>query len=491
MKRLSSATFGSLPQSVRRPQYDRGATKIGIVHLGIGAFHRAHQAIYTEDVLNLQAGNWAVLGASLRRPDVRDQLHAQDNLYTVLQRDEDGEDIRLIGAVKEIVVAPQNPRRLTQAIASPAVKIVSLTVTEKGYYLGPATGHLQLEHPDIRHDLKNPDQPKTIFGYLLAALKLRRVKGLPLTLMSCDNLPKNSQVLQQALLAFAAISCPETKAWIKEHCRFPCTMVDRMVPATTDEDRRDVAKKINLQDQALVVCEPFRQWVIEDNFACGRPAWEKAGALIVKDVNPYEEIKLRLLNGAHSAIAYLGFLAGFDYIYQASQNKTMVRYVKKLMDAEITPGLNVPEDIDIEDYKNSILKRFSNPNVKYTTVQVATDGSQKLPQRWLDSLYHQIGDGGQYDLLCLALAGWIRYLRGVDEKGVHYDYSDPLRAVLLKSVTVPNITLRQQVINILSVDAVFVPGLQENIPLVDKIAGWLEILDREGALKTIEIALRP
>jgi len=490
MKRLSSAEIDLLPGIVQRPGYDRHATKAGIVHIGIGAFHRAHQAVYTEDVLNLDGGDWAIIGASLRSPDVRDQLIPQNCLYTLLERNINGEKIRLVGALKDILVGPEDPTRLITVIAGSNIKIVSLTITEKGYYLDPATGKIQLEHQDIQHDLKNPDRPKTVYGYLLAALKIRRANGQPLTIMSCDNLVKNSKILRDALLAFTASGCPDMASWITRHCRFPCSMVDRMVPATTAQDRLAHAQNIRLLDHALVTCETFRQWVIEDDFANGRPAWEKAGALMVKDVSGFEAVKLRLLNGAHSAIAYLGFLAGYDYIYQAAQNKTIARYITKLIDEEITPGLTLPEGINIEEYKKNILTRFANPTVKYTTAQVAMDGSQKLPQRWLNSLHYQLDHGGQYDLLCLAIASWIRYLQGVDEKGEAYVTHDPLRLELDKLISNKDLSLRETVAGVISLQVIFGGKLHKNNALLDRITYWLENLTKHGALKSLELSIR-
>ncbi len=494
MKYLCSAEVDRLPETVKRPSYDRNDVKAGIIHMGIGAFHRAHQALYTEDVLNMeQGGDWAIIGASLRSPDVRDQLYPQDNLYTILERDNYSETIRLVSVIKNILVGPESPGRLIEAIADPAIKIVSLTVTEKGYCLDPATGELLREHPDILHDLKNPENPKTIFGYLLAALEIRRQHKQALTIMSCDNLPDNSKILKDALLSFAALNNSgnnsDMVSWIEDVCSFPCTMVDRMVPATTDEDRLEHKRNINMLDQGLIVCESFRQWVIEDNFVNGRPNWQKAGVLMVDNVNDYEKVKLRLLNGAHSAIAYLGFLAGYDYIFAALQNKTIVRYIKKLMDEEITPSLTVPDNINIEDYKATILDRFSNSAVQYKTSQVATDGSQKIPQRWLNTLRYQLKHSGKHDLLCLAIASWVRYLQAVDENGRPYNYNDPRRPEFNRIVFTKNISPRKMVFDIMSIQSIFGDNLCQNESLIDRIACWLGRLNEFGALKTMELAI--
>lgn len=496
MKRLCTAEIDQLPETVHRSNYDRNSVKAGILHLGIGAFHRAHQALYTEDVLNMeQGGDWAIIGASLRNGDVRDQLFPQDNLYTILERDNCSEKIRLVSVIKDVLVGPENPGRLIEAIADSAIKIVSLTVTEKGYCLDPATGELLREHPDILHDLKNPDNPKTIFGYLRAALEIRRQHKQALTIMSCDNLPDNSEMLKNALLSFAAFSNnPDNNSgmisWIKDFCSFPCTMVDRMVPATTAADRLEHKKNINMLDQGVIVCESFRQWVIEDNFVNGRPNWQKAGAIMVDNVNDYEEIKLRLLNGAHSAIAYLGFLAGYDYIYTAIQNKTIARYIKKLMDEEITPSLTVPDNVNVEDYKTTILDRFSNSAVKYKTSQVATDGSQKIPQRWLNTLQYQLKSSGKHDLLYLAIASWIKYLQGVDENGISYNHNDPCRPEFSRIMSAKNLTSHKIVFDIISIQAIFGDNLCQNKTLIDRITYWLEQLNESGALKTMERAVR-
>ena len=305
-KLLSFHTLSGLPAAMR-PPYDPATLIPGIIHIGCGAFHRAHQAVYTEQALAAAKGDWGIIGASLRQPQVRDQLHAQNGLYTVLEKGADGTKATVIGCMRDVVFTPEDATRLPYLIAQPNIKLVSLTVTEKGYCHHPATGALNFDHPDIVHDLEHPMVPLSTVGVLVAGLRARRlVHGLPITILCCDNLPHNGRVLKGLVMAYAEEIDPETAKWIAGNVTFPSTMVDRIVPATTAETLAEVQALTGLQDKAAVWGEPFKQWVIEDNFAAGRPQWEAGGAEFVADVAPYEEMKLRLLNGSHSMLAYLG-----------------------------------------------------------------------------------------------------------------------------------------------------------------------------------------
>ena len=316
MSRLSNETLKQLPDTIAKPGYDRAAVTVGIVHLGIGAFHRAHQAVFTDDVLSRDP-SWGICGVSLRSAETRDALAPQDGLYTLKVQDGGGEALRVIGSVVETLVAPENPQAVLARMADPATRIVSLTVTEKGYCHNPATGMLDEDHPDVRHDLQNPQTPKSAIGFIVEALAQRRAAGVAaFTLLSCDNLPSNGHVLKRAVNRFAALRDPDLAAFVADVAA-PSTMIDRIVPATTDADRVAIAVALGVDDAWPVVTEPFRQWVVEDHFPLGRPEWEEAGAVFVPEVSAFETMKLRLLNGSHSTLAYLGFLAGAETVADA------------------------------------------------------------------------------------------------------------------------------------------------------------------------------
>ncbi|WP_420346723.1 mannitol dehydrogenase family protein [Pelagibius sp.] len=434
MRRLSAATLKDLPPEVPRPGYDRTACTVGIVHLGIGAFHRAHQAVYCDERLAAGEHDWAICGASLRSPAVHDQLAPQDGLYTEAVSGPDGENLRVIGAVKEVLVAPEDPAALAARLAAPETRIVSLTVTEKGYCHDPASGALLHDHPDIRHDLQHPEHPKSVLGFLLAGLRRRRAAGLaPFTPLSCDNLPHNGATLRGLLLELAEASDPALARWIEAEVPFPATMIDRIVPATTDVDRDRIAARLGLRDEGAVICEPFRQWVIEDRFAQGRPRWEESGAQLVDDVAPYEEMKLRLLNGSHSLLAYLGYLCGHKTIAATMADEPLRRLARIFMDREAGPTLKMPPGADLEGYKADLIARFANPGLQHRTWQIAMDGSQKLPQRLLGTARDRLEADAPIDVLALALAGWMRYAGGRDEQGQGIEVRDPLAPILAEA----------------------------------------------------------
>lgn len=429
--RLSRQQLGLLPPSVGRPAYDLAAAGIGIVHLGIGAFHRAHQAVMIEDCLARGEAGWAIAGASLRSPDTRDALEPQDNLYTLSVRSAAGETLRVIGAVRESHVARENPAALLARMAAPATKIVSLTVTEKGYCHDPATGQLNEEHPDILHDLANPEAPRSAIGYLARALRLRREAGLPpFTVLCCDNLPANGRTVKRVIDRFATLLDRDFGQWVAGEVACPSSMVDRIVPATTDEDRARIAPLLGLEDRWPVVTEPFIQWVIEDDFPQGRPDLAASGAEMATDVTPFEHMKLRLLNGSHSTIAYLGYLAGYETVSDTVADPDFARLVRAMMDEEITPTLHMPPGTNLTGYKDALMARFANPALRHRTWQIAMDGSQKLPQRLLGTIRDRLAKGAPIGRLALGVAGWMRYVSGTDEKGGAIDVRDPMAARL-------------------------------------------------------------
>ena len=408
MTRLSLKTCKTLA-------YDPSALDIGIVHLGVGAFHRAHQADYTDEAIRKGDLRWGIIGASLRSSDTRDALKPQDYLYTLAESDETGERFRVLGALRDVLVAPENPATLIRAMCRPSVKIVSLTVTEKGYCHDPATGELNEQHPDIIHDLAHPERPRSAPGFLVAALRERRARNLPpFTVLCCDNLPANGRTVAKVVTRLAHLIDPALGDYVADNVSFPATMIDRIVPATTDADRARVAAATGLDDAWPVVTEVYNNWVVEDRFPQGRPDWS---ATFVDDIVPFELMKLRLLNGAHSSMSYLGYLAGRETIADCMNDPALAHFVAHLMHSEVTSTLAVPPGADIGAYKEALLRRFRNPGLKHRTWQIAMDGSQKLPQRLLGTIRERMNAGQSIDGLALGVAAWMRYVTGIDEKG--------------------------------------------------------------------------
>ncbi|RZJ00115.1 MAG: mannitol dehydrogenase family protein, partial [Brevundimonas sp.] len=388
MTRLNDAALADLPGDVARPAYDRGQVKTGVVHLGIGAFHRAHQAVVFDDALAGGDPRWGVLGASLRSPGVRDQLNPQDGLYTLVVRDGAEETLRVIGAGRGVLVGPEDPAALVRAMAQPDVHILTLTVTEKGYRLDPATGALRLDDPEVAADLADLSAPRTAPGYVVAALKARREAGLtPFTVISCDNLPHNGKRIRAGVLEMARRIDGGLADWIEAEGAFPQTMIDRIVPATTPEDVARLSERLGVEDQGMVKAEPFTQWVIEDRFAGERPDFAALGVQLTDAVEPWEDAKLRLLNGAHSAIAYLGALSGYEHVHEAVAVPAFRAFVEALWD-EAERTLSPPPGLDIPTYRTELMARFSNSALQHRTRQIAMDGSQKLPQRLLLRAVH-------------------------------------------------------------------------------------------------------
>ncbi len=425
MTRLSNDRLNALPADVQKPDYDRAAITPGIVHIGIGAFHRAHQAVYVDDLLK-DHPDWGIIGASLRRPDTKDALDPQDGLFTVAVRDAAGTRCRIIGSILEVIDANAERERLLTIMADPKIRIVSLTVTEKGYCHDPASGELDVKHADIVHDLANPTAPKSAPGLIVEALARRQAAGIaPFAVMSCDNLPANGATAKRIVSRFAALRDAALGRFVAEEVAFPGTMVDRIVPATTDEDRAFVAETIGCEDAWPIMTEPFTQWVIEDNFPNGRPPFEDAGAQLVDDVEPFEHMKLRMLNGSHSTLSYLGYLAGFETVSETVANPDFKTLIHDMMTREIMPTLDMP-GTDLNAYRDALLERFSNPALKHRTWQIAMDGSQKLPQRLLGTIRDRIEAGEPRVRLTLGVAAWIRYASGIDENGAEIDVRDPL-----------------------------------------------------------------
>jgi fructuronate reductase len=423
--RLSRATLDRLPPAVARCGYDPAACGVGIVHLGIGAFHRAHQAVMVDDLLAAGASDWRILGVSLRSAGVRDQLAPQDGLFTLVERDGAQERLRIIGAVAGVLVAPENPQAVIDAIAAPATHIVSLTITEKGYCHDPATGTINWDHGDIVHDLAHPASPRSAIGYLAAGLAQRAAqRGGPITLLSCDNLPHNGAVLHAVLSAFAARAVPGLGEWIAAHVTCPATMVDRIVPATTEGDRLKLESLVGMDDHGMVKAEPFTQWVIEDVFAGPRPPFENAGAQLVDDVRPFELAKLRMLNGSHSTIAYLGLFHGHETVDQAIADPRIAAVVDALM-IEAAATLPAVPGLDPAHYAADLKQRFANSALQHRLAQIAMDGTQKLPQRLLGTIADLHASGIAPAAAATGVAAWLRHFCGPH---VNDPLADQLRA---------------------------------------------------------------
>ncbi len=424
--RLSTATLAGLSDRVLRPRYDRNAQACGIVHIGLGAFHRAHQAVYTDDAMNEGDRDWGIVGASLRAVDVKEQLNPQDGLYTVRERQGGDCAIRLIGAVRKVLVAPQDSAELLRALADPATRIITCTITEKGYCRGPDE-RLDRALPEVASDLQTDSAPRTIYGFLGRALSMRKRSGAPgLSLVCCDNLADNGSKLEALLGEYIGETDPMLLQWFYDHCRCPSTMVDRIVPATTDADRDQTAHDIGLRDEATISTERFRQWVIEDKFAGPRPHWELGGAQFVADVAPFEAAKLRMLNGAHSALAYLGLARGHGFVHEATIDPVLRPLIEHLMRHEAAPSLTQTAGLDLDAYAEALLARFANRALQHRLAQIAMDGSQKIPQRWLETLEIQNKKGRDCPALLQALAAWIVFLRA-DVQAV----GDPMAATLM------------------------------------------------------------
>ncbi|WP_168713102.1 MULTISPECIES: mannitol dehydrogenase family protein [Sphingomonas] len=401
--RLAPATVERLNREVERPGYDRDAQGIGIVHLGIGAFHRAHQAVFTDDAMAAGDRDWGIAGVSLRSAAVRDSLVPQDGLYLLDERAPAGDLLRLVGAVRQVLVAPEQPAELTALIAAATTRVVTLTVTEKAYFRSGEG--IDLTEAEAAGN--------SIYAVLARGLAERQAQGLAgLSLVSCDNLANNGAVLARGMSAWLEKHAPALRRWFEAECACPATMVDRIVPATTPADRDRIAAAAGVRDEAAVVTEPFRQWVIEDRFAGPRPGWEKVGAELVADVAPFEAAKLRMLNGAHSALAYLGLLAGHRFVHQAIADPAIAPVVERLMRQEAATSLTPAPGQDLGAYADALLARFGNHALPHSLAQIATDGSQKIPQRWLEPLAVNAGQGRASPATLRALAAFLLHVRG-------------------------------------------------------------------------------
>jgi len=425
METLSSAS--ALPASVRHPAYDRAKLKPGIVHIGLGAFHRAHQAVYTQRALEAAFGPWGIVAVNLRSADPVNALEAQDGLYSVITRSEDGDQCEIVGPTVEWICAARDRDRVLARLADPDIRIVTLTVSEKAYGLFPATGGLDRAHPAVAADLFEPEAPVGVLGFIVQGLALRHAAGLkPYTVLCCDNLPANGKVVRRLVLEMAESRSPELAAWIASEGAFPCSMVDRIVPAPSEATRTRAERLLGVTDALAVETEPFLQWVIEDDFVAGRPCWEAGGAIFAENVEPYEKMKLRLLNGSHTLLAHLGILAGLEYVRDVMAVSHLAERARAHME-EVARTLDPVPGIDLHAYINELLARFSNPTIDHRNLQIALDTTQKLPQRLLSPAIDALVQGDNGGATAYAVGTWMAALQ---KRG---DCEDPRRNELLRA----------------------------------------------------------
>ncbi len=472
----------------RVPTYDRSKLSSGILHMSVGGFHRSHQAVYLDEYLKTHAENWMLTGVGLLDADAPHMaaLASQDMLYTVLERSPEKDAARVVGSMKQVLHAPSNPDRVISKIADEAIRIVSLTVTEKGYYYDEKK-NLNLAHPIVQHDIQNPGFPKTAIGYLAAGLARRRAEnGKPLTVMCCDNLPENGEITRKILMQFVGEVDKDMASWIEDNVSFPNAMVDRITPVTTDHVKQLLEDEFGIRDQWPVVCEDFIQWVLEDKFINGRPDFEEVGVQIVKDVHPYEKMKVRLLNGSHSALSYVSYLMGYRDVDLAMSDPLIRQFVRNYMDQDITPTLPAVPGIDLDIYKDTLISRFSNHSIRDQVQRLAEDGSQKIHNAIVPPMESQIEKGGSTKWMTLALAGWYRYLSGVDEAGAAIEIKDPKKDLLMTRVKLSP----KDPIGLLGIEEIFGTEVNTCPQVFKEMSAYLESIYSKGMKQTLVEALQ-
>jgi mannitol 2-dehydrogenase len=492
--RLDSAGIRPLCQETLRshgarlsvPTYDRAALTPAVVHLSVGGFSRAHQLLYFDELAERGISDgWGVVGVGLRHRTMQEALAPQDHLYTVVERSPDGEKARVVGVLVDYLFAPDAPAAVLDRLADARTRMVTLTITGAGYRLDPHTGEFGATEADVRHDLVAPHAPRTVFGFLVEALDRRRRAGLaPFTVVSCDNMHRNGDATRAAVVGFARLRNEVLARWIADRVAFPSSMVDRITPQTSPEERAAVAERYGVDDRWPVITEPFSQWVIEDSFSNGRPPLDEVGVRFVPDVGDYELMKTRLLNASHSALGYLGSLAGYARMDELMTDPVFAEYVARLMDDEVTPLLPQPAGVDLTEYKRLLLQRFANPAIADGLPRLCRRGSTKLPHHLLPSLRQALDEGRPATLLTLAVAGWCRYLRGTDPAGRPLPLEDPLadelQARALRGGNDPR--------PLLEVRSVF-GDLGDSPGFVGEVSRSLERFDRLGVRVTVAATL--
>jgi mannitol 2-dehydrogenase len=483
---LNDRNVPSLPADVPGPAYDRSRLRTGIVHFGVGGFHRAHQAMYLDRLMNDgDALDWAICGVGVMPGDRRmaEVMAAQDGLFTLVVKAPDGTwEPRVVGSIREYLFAPDDPEAVIEKMASEDVRIVSLTVTEGGYNFHAVTGEFMADNPDVQHDLQPGNPPRTTFGLIVEALARRRDRGLaPFTIMSCDNIQGNGHAARRSFVSFATLRDEELGKWVATMVQFPNSMVDRITPVTTDEDRRQVRERYGIEDAWPVVCEPFTQWALEDAFSSGRPPFEDAGVQVVPDVEPYELMKLRLLNASHQALCYFGYLAGYRLVHEVTQDQLFADFLLAYMAAEATPTLEPVPGINLTDYQHQLIERFSNAQVKDTVARLCAESSDRIPKWLLPVIRHNLETGGEILRATAVVASWARYAEGVDEQGRPIEVVDRLRDALQERA-------RQQRENPTAfiADREVFGDLVDNERFVSTYTSILASLHHKGARATLE-----
>src|SRR6478736_8912653 len=483
---LSARTLGDLAAHVPVPEYDRGQVRTGIVHFGVGGFHRAHQAMYVDSLMrDGEAMDWGITGVGVLAGDARMAavLHAQDCLYTLVVKDADGTmHPRVIGSIVDFLFAPDDPHAVLRVLTDPATRIVSLTVTEGGYHVNQATGEFDADDPSIQADLAPGAVPTTMFGFVTESLARRRDAGVePFTVMSCDNIQGNGEVAHKMVGAFARLKDPELAAWVEERVTFPNCMVDRITPVTTDHDRAVLAEGFGVEDGWPVVCEPFTQWALEDRFPTGRPAFDEVGVQLVPDVEPYELMKLRLLNASHQALCYLGYLSGYRYAHEVCQDPLFVDFLLGYMEHEGSPTLPDVPGVDLDAYRHELIARFANPEVRDTLARLCAESSDRIPKWLVPVIRTNLEKGGEIERSALVVASWARYAEGVDEQGKPIEVVDQLKdrvmAAAARQDEDPLAFLR---------DRDLFGGLVDDERFTSVFTDALSALHRRGARSTLE-----
>lgn len=482
---LNEENLPSIAGKVSCPSYDRSDIKTGIVHVGVGGFHRAHQAFYTDELLEEGKSNdWGICGVALLPFDdkIYKVLKKQDGLYTLIVKELDGSlSIRVIGSLVEYLFAPENPQAVIKKMANPGTKIISLTITEGGYNYDEATGEFIFDTPNIQHDLANPNTPKTIFGYLAQAFKLRKEQGTQgCTVQSCDNIQGNGHITEKMVLSYIGKAEPDLVEWVRNNVSFPNSMVDRITPVTVQKDIELLLRETGIKDEWPVVCEPFRQWVIEDDFCSGRPAWEKMAAQFVDDVAPYEQMKLSLLNAGHSVLGILGALVGYSTIDEVVSDQEISSFLTAFMDKEATPSLGILEGINLKEYKISLIERFGNQNIKDQVSRICSESSAKIPKFLLPTVKYQLDNNENFSRSAFVIAAWAIYSLGKDENGSQLEIMDAMETLLYKKAK----EAQENPIVFLGIEAVF-GNLRDSKKFVSTYLKAYKTIKEKGVKKAI------
>ncbi|MCQ8781531.1 mannitol dehydrogenase family protein [Mangrovibrevibacter kandeliae] len=485
MTRLGRAGLDDLPASVARPGYDPAAHAAGIVHLGCGAFHRAHQAVYTDAALARSGGDWRITAVSLRSTEIADALNPQDGLYTLVEAGPEGQRARVIGSIARVLAGSREPQAILDALAAAATRIVTITVTEKAYGIDRRAGEVDPSHPSVAADLADPRAPTGVLGLLVEGLRRRFEAGLrPFTVLCCDNLPHNGALVRMGVVGLARRIDPALAERIEREVAFPSSMVDRITPAPNDATLGAAERLTGRTDRAAVETEPFSQWVIEDRFPTGRPDWEAGGALFVEDVAPFEAMKLRMLNGAHSMLAYAGFLAGHVHVRDVMADPALAGLVRRHLSAAAAT-LGTLGGIDLAAYAEALLQRFSNPAIAHATYQIAMDGTEKLPQRIVAPAVDALRAGQSLRPFAFAVAAWMRYCVGRTESGERYDLRDPRKALIEMAVRSGPRDAAALTVGLLALPGLFPVELLGASRFVGDVETILAGFLRDGAAATI------